>query len=163
MRSLSLFAGFLALSALTLSSGCSQRPISPSKKTDAKKPAHDHPDEGPHNGALAEWGEKYHAEFTVNHDTKTATVFILDESAKKNVPIPADTITLTITNVKPPVQIPLKADPEKDDPKGQSSRFVGTHEKLATVMEFKGEISGKVGETPYVGTFEEKAHDHEKK
>ncbi len=33
-------------------------------------------------------------------------------------------------------------------------------------MEFKGEISGKVGDTPYTGSFEEKEHKdhkHEKK
>jgi hypothetical protein len=142
---------------------------SPAKNTDGKKSAeeHSHPEEGPHGGPLAEWGEeKYHAEFVVNHDKKEATVYILDGSAKKASPIAAETISLTITNVKPVAQITLKADPDKDDPKGSSSRFVGTHDKLGTKMDFTGEISGKVGNTPYAGTFEKhdhKDHKHEKK
>jgi hypothetical protein len=133
----------------------------PGKK---KSEPHSHPDEGPHGGALAEWGDdNYHAEFVVDHDKKQATVYILDDSAKKASPIAAETISVTITNVKPSIQITLKADPDKGDPKGSSSRFVGTHDKLATEMNFTGEISGKVGTTPYAGTFEEKEHKHDKK
>lgn len=124
----------------------------------------DHPEEGPHGGALAEWGdEEYHAEFKADHEKKQATVYILDGKAKKAVPIAAETVTLTLTNFKPPVQIALKADPQGGDPKGKASRFTGTHDKLGTETEFKGEISGKVGEKPYSGTFEEDEHEHKKK
>ena len=123
--------------------------------------AHAHPDEGPHGGALAEWGdEKYHAEFTVDHGKKQATVYVLDGSAKKAAPIDAKELTLSLSNVKPAVQVTLKADPQEGDPKGQSSRFTGTHDALGKEMEFEGEISGKVGETPYSGEFKEKAHEH---
>lgn len=124
--------------------------------------AHDHADEGPHGGALAEWGaEEYHAEFTVDHGKKQATVYLLDGKAKKAVPIQTESITLTIKNVKPPASITLKADPQKEDPKGTSSRFVGQHDALAKEMEFDGEISGKVGDKAYTGDFKEKAHkDH---
>src|SRR2546423_14706006 len=52
---------------------------------------HAHPTEGPHHGALAEWGdEEYHAEFTVDHKGKKATVYILDGTARKAAPIAAD-------------------------------------------------------------------------
>jgi hypothetical protein len=123
-----------------------------------------HVEKGPHGGPLAEWGEeKYHAEFTVDHGKKTATVYILDGEAKKASPIAAESITLSLSNVKPPVQVTLKAAPQSDDPKGQASRFTGTHEQFAKEMEFEGEISGKVGTVPYAGTFKEKDHDDHKK
>jgi hypothetical protein len=150
-------------------SGCVKQPPpkSPTGAEAKAKQVHDHPDEGPHGGALAEWGdEKYHAEFTVNHAKKQATVYILDGSVKKASPIAAETITLSLTNVKPPLQVTLKAEPQEGDPKGQASRFVGTHDALGKEMDFEGEISGKVGETPYSGTFKEKAeheHKHDKK
>jgi hypothetical protein len=103
------------------------------------------------------WGdEKYHAEFTVDRARKQATVYLLDGSARKPSPIPADTILLTLTNLKPPVQITLKKDPQTGDPAGSASRFVGTHDKLGAEGEFTGEISGKVGDTPYTGEFPEK-------
>jgi len=143
------------------SAGCQQPPGA------AKKPAahvHEHPDAGPHGGALAEWGdERYHAEFTVDHGKKQATVYILDGSAKRAAPIDAETITLSLANVQPPVQVTLKADPQQADPKGKSSRFTGTHEQLGKEMEFKGELSGTVAGKPYAGTFEEKEHSHEGK
>lgn len=129
---------------------------------------HDHPEAGPHGGALGEAGdEKYHTEFLVNHEKKQTTVYVLDGTAKKAMPIAADTLTLTLTNVEPKATVLLKADPEPGDPKGKSSRFVGTSEPLGKEMEFKGEITGKVGDTPYTWKFEEKDehhdHKHEKK
>jgi hypothetical protein len=152
----------LFAAAAILAAGCTSNPTGSPGKTG--KGGHQHPTEGPHGGALAEWGaEEYHAEFKVDHDKKQATVYILDESAEKAAPIKAETITLTITTFTPPVQITLKADPQAGDPKGSASRFTGTHDKLAEEKEFKGEISGKVGDTPYSGKFEEKEHDHDHK
>lgn len=159
--------GFLAAVVVALA-GCTSHEA-PTK--DTKAPAadkgrpddHGHPEEGPHGGALAEWGEEeYHAEFTVDHGKKQATVYILDGSAKKAVPIQAETLSLIIKNVQPPAASTLKAEPQKDDPKGMASRFVGQHDALAKEMEFEGEISGKVGDKPYAGEFEEKAHEDHK-
>jgi len=141
------------------------------KKDDGKKGKEDddHPDEGPHGGALAEWGNhEYHAEFTVNHKEKMATVYILEGKIvggkMKAAPIDAESITLTIDNVKPKkLVLTLKADPEASDPKGKSSRFSGVHKQLEEEKEFEGEISGKVGKTPYAGKFKEEKHEHEKK
>ena len=67
---------------------------------------------------------------------------------------------MTISNVKPPLQLTLKPERQENDPEGKSSRFSGTHEALGTEMDFKGEISGKVGDKPYAGSFDEKDHDH---
>lgn len=157
-------AAFLA--ALFMLAGCTGKDgLGKNKKAQATakdKEGHDHPAEGPHNGALAEWGEEeYHVEFTVDHGQKQATVYILDGKAKQAMPIQAETITLVLKNVQPPANVTLRADPQQDDPKGTASRFVGQHDALAKEMEFQGEISAKVGDKPYAGEFEEKAHkDH---
>src|SRR5262245_34972790 len=115
------------MAAIVILAGCTDKPTKPKSPKDD---AHGHPDKGPHGGALAEWGdENYHAEFTVDHAKKQATVYILDGSAANAAPVAANSLTLRLTNVKPAVEITLKADPEAGDPKGQCSRFSGTHEK----------------------------------
>lgn len=148
--------------ALFATGGCTPHVVTkPKSSASATGHGHDHPHEGPHGGALVEWGdEEYHAEFTVDHGKKQATVYILDGSAKKPAPIKVESITLVIMNVKPPATVTLKADPQKDDPASSASRFVGQHDALGKEMEFEGEISGKVGEKPYAGDFKEEAHDH---
>lgn len=150
--------------ALTVAAGCGD---GGSQAKDAKTPAsdkgkvHEHPHEGPHKGALAEWGEEeYHIEFTVDHKTKEATVYVLDGSAKKAKPIDAKTLTLTL-KLQPPVTVSLAAQAQDGDPAGQASRFVGKHDALGKVMEFTGTISGSVGGKPYSGDFKEEPHaDH---
>jgi hypothetical protein len=54
------------------------------------------------------------------------------------------------------VVITLKAEPLEGEAKGTSSRFVGTDDRLGETGPFKGEVRGKVGETPYSGSFTEK-------
>lgn len=156
----------LAGTVLLLSgTGCSQ-PAAPSKTpvAKAKKSAHDHehdhPHEGPHQGALAEWGdEEYHPEFTVDHKTQEAIVYILDGRARKAKPIAARSITLSL-KTQPPVTITLEARPQEGDPAGTSSRFVGKHPELGKEQGFAGTISGEVNGKPYSGDFKEEAHDH---
>jgi hypothetical protein len=127
------------------------------KNKDAK---HEHPSEGPHHGALAEWGnEEYHVEFTVDHKSQTATVYILDETAKKAKPIDAKSLTLVLKQ-KPPVTVVLQPKPESGEKAGQSSRFTAKNAAFAKHVAFEGTISGKVGSKPYSGDFKEKAHEH---
>jgi hypothetical protein len=130
-------------------------------KSGAKK-EHVHADEGPHDGALASWGDdEFHAEFTVDHDKKQATIYILDDTATKAPKVAADKITevkLAITSIKPPVTLDLKHDASKSDAKGIA--FVGTHNALAIEMEFKGKISGKIDGKAFSGDFEETPHGH---
>jgi hypothetical protein len=151
----------LILTVALLATGC---PVANRKGTGPKdgaaaRKAHDHDETGPHGGPLAEWGEEeYHAEFTVDHAKKQATVYILDGNARKAAPIDVEAITLRLTSVEPHVPVTLKADPQEGDPKGQASRFTGTHEALAGEG-LKGEISGTVAGTPYAGPFEEKDRD----
>jgi hypothetical protein len=121
---------------------------------------HEHPSAGPHKGALAEWGEEeYHVEVTFDHKLKAVIIYILDEKAKKAKPIAASEVVLTIKG-KPPVTLKVKANPEKDDPKGTSSRFAGTHDIFGKHQDFQGTVSGKVGNKPYSGDFKAK-HDHD--
>jgi len=132
------------------------------KKTEAAK--HDHGAEGPHGGALAEWGEEeYHPEFTVDHSDQTATVYILDGSAKKAKPIAVKEISLTL-KLKPAVSLTLKAKPQEGDAPGSSSRFVGEHAALGKVMDFAGTLAAEINGKPYSGDFKEEAHgDHDAK
>jgi hypothetical protein len=151
------FAHALLLAALAALAGCSNGVTqSPGGKDKEAHGKHEHPTAGPHKGALVDWGEgEYHAEFTVDHGKKQATVYILDGEARDPAPIDAKTITLSLTNVDPVVHVELKAEPQKDDPQGKSSRFTGTDDVLGTEMDFQGLIVGNVGKTPYSGKLDE--------
>lgn len=128
--------------------------------------SHDHSEEGhghapgPHDGTLVDWGGgAYHVEFTVDHAKQQATVYILGSDEKTPEPIVAEAVLLTIKD--PKLQIELSPQPQEGDPEGKSSRFVGTHEGLATVKEYEGTLSAAVDGTPYAGNFTEEAHGHE--
>lgn len=149
----------LALFAVT---GCSEKPkTEPAAETPpaaATEEGHSH-GEGPNGGAVADWGGgKYHAEFTVNHDTQEATVFILDNNAKNPAPLKIEKLLLSISD--PSFQVELLPQPLEGEAEGTSSRFVGKHEKLGVVQEFAGTISGEADGTPYAGDFKEEAHEH---
>lgn len=127
-------------------------------KSVAKKDdhAHDHEHgEGPHGGAIAEWGDgNYHVEFTVDHDKQQATVYVLGEDAKSPAPVKATSLLLSIN--EPAFQATLKPQPLEGESAGSSSRYVGKHESLGIVREFAGTISGEVGGKPFAGDFAEK-------
>ncbi len=167
MTKLHIIAPVLALTtALGLPGGCSDRgKESPRKETQTTREtaAHGHVHEGPHHGAIAEWGDaEYHAEFTVNHAKKEARVYILGPDSRKPAPIKAGKVLLSIK--EPPFQVELKPEPQEGDPAGTASCFVGQNEKLGVVQEFAGTISAEVNNKPYVGDFKEEpaGHDHDK-
>jgi hypothetical protein len=144
-------------------SGCGSTPA-PTAKPNAKPEdhGHDHPHThgaGPHGGTLTDWGGgAYHVEFTVDHDKKEATVYIVGSDEKSPVPIKADSIHLVIND--PMTEMDLAAKPLEGEAEGTSSRFVGTNDTIGIVKEFAGTISGVVGDTPYTGDFKEEPHDH---
>ncbi len=153
----SVAAGLAAASLV----GCGTKPAptaapAPTTAPTAKAGAgghEEHPHEGPHGGALAEWGEhEYHVEFTVDHPSKTATVYVLDGNAKKAAPVDAAALTLAL-KLTPPVSVTLTAKPDAGDPAGKSSRFVGTHPALGVERKLAGSVAGKVGGKPYSGDF----------
>jgi hypothetical protein len=165
MRTMKLKLTSLAVvCVLAIVAGCSdsQEPAAPSKTPPAggdaeHKEGHAGHGTGPHDGTVADWGGgKYHVEFTVDHDKKEATVYILGDDEESPTPIKATEIQLAIK--KPAFQSALKAAPQEGDPAGSASRFVGNHESLGVVMEYEGTISGEVDGTPYSGGFKEEPH-----
>lgn len=148
--------------ALFAMAGCGETPapvetpVTPPANTGEEGHSHG---EGPNGGAVADWGGgKYHVEFTVDHDTQEATVYILDSNAKNPTPIKSEKLLLNISDPVFQVELmPLPLDGEAD---GTSSRFVGKNEKLGVVQEFTGTISGEAEGTPYAGDFKEEPHSH---
>lgn len=153
-----------AATALTFAVGCTPSTPPPVAKPGpgaAKPGAHTH-GEGPHGGALTDWGGgAYHVEFTVDHDKKEVTVYIVGGDEKTPAPIKASSIHLVINEPKTEMELTAKPlDGEKD---GKSSRFVGTHDTIGIVQEFAGTISGEIEGTPYTGDFKEEPHAEPKK
>lgn len=149
----------LALFAVT---GCTEQtetePAAGTPPAASTEEGHSH-GEGPNGGTVADWGGgKYHVEFTVNHDTQEATVFILDNNAKSPAPLKIEKLLLSIS--EPTFQVELLPQPLEGEAEGTSSLFVGKHEKLGVVQEFAGTISGEADGTPYAGDFKEEAHGH---
>ena len=161
-----MFSVLTSCASLVGLAGCDQ---SGSQATNQPAPApsaavtdagHGHPHgghgAGPHDGAVADWGGgKYHVEFTVDHDKKEATVYVLGSDEKTPVAVKADKLLLIIK--QPAMQVELMPSPLEGETAG-ASRFVGTHENLGIVQEFAGTISGEVDGTPYAGEFAEEAH-----
>jgi hypothetical protein len=153
---------------LVFAPGCKDDTPAPAAKSGAATPAaankeaktsdHSH-GSGPHGGAIADWGGgAYHAEFTVDHDAKEVTVYILGSDGKTPAPIKASTVALSIND--PATEIELEAKPMEGEAEGSSSRFVGQHETIGVVREFAGTISGEVEGTPYIGEFVEVAGEN---
>jgi len=155
----------LACSAmLSWLAGCNPTPAPVAAPTGTPAAApHDehHHGAGPHGGTIMDWGGgAYHVEFTVDHDQKETTVYILGSDEKSPEPIQAQSIHLTIND--PMTELELAALPLDGEAEGTSSRFVGTHDTIGIVKEFAGTISGEIEGTPYTGDFQEEPHgaDH---
>jgi hypothetical protein len=132
-RIITLAALPLAMAAALYLAGCN----GDADKTDADKAAehddhdHAHHAHGPHGGALVELGddEKYHAEW-VTEETGKVSVWILDGTGEKEVPIAAEKVTI-----------------DTKDPKGESSFDLAavnrTEGDMPTAFQF--EIEGSQG------------------
>lgn len=138
-----------------LIAGCGSPPATPTAEPAPGKGHDEHVHgPGPHGGTITDWGGgAYHVEFTVDHDKKEATVYILGGDEKTPAPIKAQTIHLTIND--PMTELDLAAQPLEGEAEGTSSRFVGTHDTIGIVQEFAGTISGEIEGTPYTGDFKE--------
>jgi hypothetical protein len=166
-----LAAGLAALAAVGLVVGCSPSPTTGGTKPGTASGDHTH-GAGPHGGALADFGgDKYHVEFTVDHPTQQATVYVLVNDPKfTDDKLPAAPIKATdgelALSIKGPKsgqwQMVLKANPQQGDPEGKSSRFVGKHEKLGVEQEFEGDIEGDVEGAHYTGHFKEEPESPKK-
>ena len=120
-------------------------------KAAAAGPQHDHPDQGPHGGALIELGnEKYHAELLHDEKTQTISVYVLDGTAKQEVPIPAKFVRINIKRAGKGEQFQLKPSPQKQETAGKTARFVLKDQTLCDRLHAEGidarlvvEIEGK--------------------
>lgn len=161
-----LLALVVCTGMLLVMSGCGGDKPAPAPAPSPMVPAdagHAHGD-GPHGGVLFDWGGgTYHVEFTVDHDKKEATVYIIGGDAKSPAPIKASSVHLVIND--PMTEMDLVAKPLEGEAEGMSSRFVGTHDTIGIVKEFSGTVSGTVDGTPYTGDFKELPHTegHDKK
>lgn len=100
---------------------------------------HAHPSEGPHHGGLIELGnEEYHAELLHDEATGTVTIYILDSTAKKQVPIEATEIMINAKHDGQPEQFKLTATPDASDPEGKSSKFISSDKELAMHLDEEG-------------------------
>lgn len=126
---------------------------------------HDHPSEGPHHGSLIELGkEAYHAELVHDEKTGSVTIYILDGTAKKSVPIKAESVLINVKHAGKGEQFTLAASPDSSDPAGQSSRFSTQKKTLGELLDEEGttarlvlEIDGK----SYNGEVHAHDHDHD--
>ena len=156
----------LALSVLTSVSltGCGKTEDNAAKSKDPveKKPAH--PTTGPNKGSLIELGDdEYHGELVRGKDDKTATIYILDGSATKHVPIEAKDVIIELTHAGKRKQYKLEATPRDDDPKDKSSRFVLADKELSqelTHKDAKPKLILKIGGKPYSGPIKPGKHVH---
>lgn len=141
---------------------------SPEKSTAAKTDSQDsHPAEGPHHGTLLELGdEEYHAEFVHDEDAKTVTVYILDSTAKKAVPIDAKTLTIVVRADGKTTPYELKASAMEGEADGKSSRFVSSDKAIDNAIDTEGaesQLQVTIEGTPFTVKIAEHDHDDEKK
>jgi hypothetical protein len=142
------------LLAMGLLCGCAPKEgVGPSKSDKAKEEESEAPP--PHNGKLyAVPGHKYHAELLVDEGKKEATVYLLDNRVRQYVPTKAEVISLTIKNGTP-LQVELKPQRQDTDPKGASSRFAGTHDRLGEKVDYeKIEFMGMIDGKPFTFTLD---------
>ena len=126
--------------------------------------AHAHPTEGPHKGALIELGkEDYHAELVHDDATDTVTIYILDASATKPVPIAAKQLTLNMRVDGRPQQFLLAAQPHHGEATGSASAFAASGKRICQALDSKaasGRLNVEIGGKVYVGNVGGHAHSH---
>lgn len=126
--------------------------------------AHAHPSEGPHHGTLIELGkEDYHAELIHDDQADTVTIYVLDASATKAVPIPARQLTLNVRAAGKPQQFLLAAVPQAGDPAESASVFTLKNDQLSRALDAKGttgRLNVEIGGKMYVGKLGGHTHPH---
>ena len=121
---------------------------------------HAHPDHGPHGGDLVELGhEAYHAEVVHDDAAATVTVYLLGPDAKTAVPIDAPGLTISLVHDGAAEQFELAAQPQANEPAGQSSRFISTDAELVNDLDYtdNARLSVKISGKPYSGAL---SHNH---
>jgi hypothetical protein len=118
-----------------------------------------HHEEGDHGGHIAEAGDKHHVEWVHDDKAHKLTIYVLDESMKKEVAVPADKMLVVVAiEGRPSKQLALPPTNEKD---GKASRFEIEDEELLTAMEIgKPSLRFELDGAPIEVKLE---HDHDHK
>jgi len=121
---------------------------------------HDHADEGPNGGHLIELGdEQYHAEWLHDDDSGKVEVIILDGTAKQEVPVAADVVTITV-DVEGDQHYALEPTNAEN---GLASRFEIVAPDLVTALKLGDGVEVtldiEIDGTPFSSTIEHLDHD----
>lgn len=95
-----------------------------------------HATKGPHKGNLIELGDdEYLAEIVHDDGIGRVTIYLLGSDAKSAVVTDVKELTISAKVMGAPVQLRLKAAPQKGDAVGATSRFVSTSEFLMELLD----------------------------
>ena len=162
MRNCLLLVGSVGLVFVVGCNSANQAYHEVPKGTRVTDQPHSH-EEGPHGGHLVELGEEeYHAEVVLDPKTSKITIYILDSSAKKPVPIDAKEVKLELTIGGQPKPFAAKAVPDKEDPANKSSRFETADSpdikaNIKDEEDLKGTVTAPIGAKTYNGKI---VHEH---
>jgi hypothetical protein len=155
----------MGLAGLALFLGCNsanQAYHEVPKGARVKDQPHDH-EHGPHGGHLVELGEEeYHAEVVFDPKAAKITIYVLDSTAKKPVPVDAKELKLELTIGGQAKTFVAKAVPDAGDPPNKSSRFevADNPEIKANIKDeedLKGGVTVAIGGKTYTGKI---VHEH---
>jgi hypothetical protein len=104
---------------------------------------------------LTEPGHKYRVELFLDSDREQATVYLLDAEGQKPVATAGENFTLLVQEGAGAV-ITMNAQPQGGDPRGKSSRFVGTSARFGREVNLKKvEVNAEINGKPYTFRLEE--------
>jgi len=124
---------------------------------------HDH-EVGPNGGDVIVLGD-YHAELVHKKKSNLVSVYLLDGTMKKPLPVDAtEEVLLNLTVQGNPAQFTLAAAPLDGDPEGKTSRFELDDAVLADLLSGEDDVTGRlnvtIDGTDQVGEIDHHAHDH---
>ena len=161
--------GLLVLALLVGAAGCTKEADNDFKTQEAGKTvkppkvAHVH---GPHDGHMAELGDKMMAEITFQADPRQIAVYVVDhEDPSKAVAIEAQSMTLELHGGSSPLT--LSAERQEGDEEGKASKFVVAGEAIPASIksiediegDLKVDVAGKTLEAEF-GDHDHEGHDH---
>lgn len=126
------FGWIICLTAAVYLTGCTNQPSGDvGDVTPAAEEKHDHDHDhdhahahGPHDGHVIELGdEEYHAEITLDEESKKLTIYVYGPELKNAVPIDQKEVIANLKIDGKDSELKLAAAPQEGDGEGKSSRF----------------------------------------
>ena len=155
----------LAWLGLAVFSGCSPqgetRNFSAGDNVTNTEP-HAHHEHGPHGGHIVELGgEEYHAEITLDPQSRKLTVYLLGKDVKTPLPVDAASLAVRLVIGGEKQEIVLSPTPQAGDGEGLSSVFAmaegAVPESIHDAEDLQGEVVVSIGGKQYRGDI---THDH---